>query len=423
MLFYPKLFANLLCFASLFLSYSLVLGQQTEFKTEDLVYSPTIKTVQLYPKMGNDFVLQPPIVPLQQQSLTLEFDDLSDNPPRYAAKIVACLADWQIASLNDIEFLDTYNEFYLNQRETSFNTKTSYIHFFFQVPPVKISGNYLIKVYEDGSESKVVFTRRFMVHENGVGIGSAQNFVIGGSNTFQNQQIDFDVNYSSYNIQNPMQEIAVVIRQNYRWDNALHNLRPTYINEFDKKMEFRYFQLENSFQGGNEYRIFDLTNAQARGWGVDTFRLLPKRNEYYLITETFRNGGYANLMPDINGRYFVRNRLGQDSNTEADYVEVIFRLNSLQLAGNVYVSGGFSGFALAEDYKMTYNPTYQRYECRLLLKQGVYNYQYSVQEPNGKRDDFYFEGSYQQTQNDYEVLVYYRQAGSRSDRLLGYKKL
>ncbi len=412
------LFFCLQCLTSIQLA-----AQTANFRYEDAVYSPYIKTVLLYPAFGNDFVLPPPIIPLQNQSLRLEFDDMTDSPPRYTVKIMACLADWQPATLNDIEFIDQFNEFYLTERETSFNTKVPYIHFSFQVPAVKLSGNYLLVVYEEGNAEKVVITRRFMVHENGVGIGTAQNFVVGGSSTFQNQQVDFAVSYNNYSIQNPMQEVAVVIRQNYRWDNALHNLRPTYVNEFDKKMEFRYFQLENSFQGGNEYRFFDLSNAQARGWGIDTFRLLPKKNEYYLITETYRNGGYTNLMPDINGRFFVRNIRSQDSKTESDYMDVVFRLRALRAKGDVYVTGGFTDFALADSYKMTYNETYQQYECRLLLKQGVYNYQYTLKQPNAKPDEVYFEGSYQQTQNDYEVLVYYRQAGSRSDRLLGYKKL
>lgn len=400
-------------------------NKNKEFRTEDYTYSDNIMTVQLYGQMGQQAVLTPPIVPITQQNLVLEFDDLSYSPPQYLAKIIPCQADWTVADqLNTIDFITDFNEFYLTERESSFNTKISYTHFKFAVPAVKLSGNYILKIYPNGYENQQIITRRFMVHENGVGIGTNQTFSVGGTGVFQNQQIDFQVNYSNYNIPMPMQQVSVVLRQNYRWDNALVNLKPTFIREFDKAMDFKYFQLENSFQGTNEYRIFDTRNPQARGWGIDSMKMLPKNNEYYLLRDASRNaGGYTNIMEDINGRYFIQNFMGREAGTEADYVAVTFKLKSLQLNGNVYVTGGFSDFRLEEKYRMTYNPNYDQYECRLFLKQGMYNYMYTYQTTNQQRDDMYFEGTYQQTQNEYEVLVYYREIGGRTDRLIGYKKL
>ena len=399
--------------------------QNKTFRTEDYTYSPNIMTVQLYSPIGQNGILAPPIIPIFQQNLRLEFDDFNNNPPRYIAKIIPCQADWTVADqLNDIEFLEGFNEFYITERETSFNTKTNYTHFFFNLPSVKLSGNYVIKVYEDGYQDNIIISRRFMVHENGVGIGTNQTFSVGGSGFFQNQQIDFHVNYGNYQIAVPNQQVNVVLRQNYRWDNALKNLKPTFVREFDKVMDFKFFQLENSFEGTNEYRAFDVRNPQARGWGVDSMRMLAKRNEYYLLRDASRNGSsYSNLYEDMNGRYFVQNFMGREPATEADYVHVSFKLKSLQMSGDVYVTGGFSDFRLDETYRMIYNPNYEQYECQLLLKQGIYNYMYTYLAPNGQRDDTYFEGNFQQTLNEYEVLVYYREFGGRTDRLIGYKKL
>ena len=172
--------------------------QNKTFRTEDYTYSPNIMTVQLYSPIGQNGILAPPIIPIFQQNLRLEFDDFNNNPPRYIAKIIPCQADWTVADqLNDIEFLEGFNEFYLTERETSFNTKTNYTHFFFNLPSVKLSGNYVIKVYEDGYKDNIIISRRFMVHENGVGIGTNQTFSVGGSGFFQNQQIDFHVNYGN----------------------------------------------------------------------------------------------------------------------------------------------------------------------------------------------------------------------------------
>ena len=55
----------------------------------------------------------------------------------------------------------------------------------------------------------------------------------------------------------------------------------------------------------------------------------------------------------------------------------------------------------------------------MLLKQGWYNYEYSLQDKAGAPLlSTEFEGSYYETENDYMVLVYYRGPGDRYDRLI-----
>jgi hypothetical protein len=411
------------CFANHLIAQNYPYYQQKNFLTEDITYSPNIRSILLYPYGNTEASLTPPIVPLAQQNLRLEFDDLNTNGTRYTAKIVSCDKDWQVTNLNNIEFLDVVNEFYITEREMSYNTKVPYQHYWLDVPAVKISGNYVLKVYENGYEDKLTFCRRFMITEGGVGIAAQQNLAIGGSSVVNNQQIDFQLNYGNYDIPNPMQQISVVIRQNYRWDNAIKNLQPTMVRDFDKLLEYRFFMLENNFQGGNEFRIFDLRNAQARGLGIDSFKLLPQRNEYYLLQDVSRRQhSYTNIFQDMNGRYYPYNSLANNGTVEADYMSVFFSLKTPQADGEVYIIGGLTDWQLNNDNRMIYNPLRERYEAQLLLKQGVYNYQYTLVK-NGKRDDVFFEGTHQQTQNDYEIFVYYRAIGDRTDRLIGYKRL
>ena len=61
------------------------------------------------------------------------------------------------------------------------------------------------------------------------------------------------------------------------------------------------------------------------------------------------------------------------------------------------------------------------YHAKILLKQGIYNYIYALEKPNKERDDRTLEGSYRQTTNDYDILVYYSPFGARTDYLLGYR--
>ena len=64
------------------------------------------------------------------------------------------------------------------------------------------------------------------------------------------------------------------------------------------------------------------------------------------------------------------------------------------------------------------------YEGTMLLKEGYYNYQY-MYIPSGSTEGSLsqIEGSFYQTENEYTVLVYYTQKGSRYDRLVGYRNL
>ena len=58
-----------------------------------------------------------------------------------------------------------------------------------------------------------------------------------------------------------------------------------------------------------------------------------------------------------------------------------------------------------------------------MLKQGLYDFKYIWVDDEGKIDDTVFEGSFFQTENSYQVLVYYRKPGSRWDELVGFSNI
>ena len=70
---------------------------------------------------------------------------------------------------------------------------------------------------------------------------------------------------------------------------------------------------------------------------------------------------------------------------------------------------------------MQYNPESGRYETMLRLKQGFYNYKYvAVDKTTKELDEGAISGDFWQTENNYKVLVYYRDLGARFDRLIGF---
>ena len=86
----------------------------------------------------------------------------------------------------------------------------------------------------------------------------------------------------------------------------------------------------------------------------------------------------------------------------------------------MYVSGNLNNWTFDKNNLMAYNPERGEYECTMLLKQGWYNYEY-VFLKDGATDGTatIFEGSHYETENDYIVLIYFRNPRDRYDRVIG----
>ena len=84
--------------------------------------------------------------------------------------------------------------------------------------------------------------------------------------------------------------------------------------------------------------------------------------------------------------------------------------------GDVYVSGQWSQGEKSEEYRMEYDDALGVYEKAVLLKQGYYSYEFIQSNGSTARTM----GSFYQTENEYQILLYYREQGGRYDRLVGY---
>ena len=111
---------------------------------------------------------------------------------------------------------------------------------------------------------------------------------------------------------------------------------------------------------------------------------------------------------------------------KCDYVFVHFTLDmeSQLLGGTVNVFGALTDWNANQSNEMTWNYETSAYELTLLLKQGYYNYQYVyVLEASSTADETVLEGSHYETENEYEILVYYKKNSGRYDELIGYQVL
>ena len=390
---------------------------------QDYTYVPEVRSVQCYVATGQpNEVFNPPVVPLgQSQAITLEFDVLGEQSQRYSAKLIHCDMDWQPSVLTDLQFLSEINDFIITDYRVGTSTKVPYFHYRMRVPGVKISGNYLLVVQSSGGVP--VVSRRLLVYENQVQVALQPGIVVGGQERYTLQQLDFGINYASVDLVNPAVEVKVVLRQNFRWDNAKYNLRPTFVRDAERRLDYQYFGFENAFPGLSEYRYFDIRSLQAAGIGV--LHVDPRANPTTVILqpEVTRNLQAYNQYQDANGQRVFESREYGNGATNADYADVTFQLKADQPApGPVYVFGALTDWQLKDEFRLTYDETKQLYTGHSLLKQGYFNYDFAVAGARGAvPNEVYFEGTHQETENQYDLLVYYRPPGSRADLLIGYQ--
>lgn len=399
---------------------------EKKFTTWDFVYEPTIKTVLLFPYTGQkaDY-LEPAVSGIDQSKpFLLSFDDLKEDPEYYNVKIIHCNSDWSVSSLSSIQYLDDFNEFTISDRRTSISTKIPYLHYQFFLPKVKISGNYVVKVYRNFDEEDLILTKRFMVYDNRVIIHPDIHFPQKVSERNESQQVDFTISYPNYPLINPNQNLKVHIRQNFRWDKSIMNLPPLFTRENASQLDYNYFNMENGFKGGNEFNVFDISSLITSRLNVGKIVNKPEYYEVILLQDRPRAGAPYELVPDIDGKYFIDQWDIGDEEISSDYAYVTFVLDAPVQPGRVFVVGGMNDFRLEEEFEMVYDPDIKKYYCRAFIKQGYYNYRFAlVNDAFPYGNDLYFCGSHSQTQNQYEILAYYRPPGERADLLIGYTRV
>ena len=411
----------------LFISVSNLFAQNKQLRFEDFTYESNIKSVLLYPLIGDAHDaarnLNPPVIMLQDsKNLWLEFDDLKASYEQFHVKILSCTMDWKQSVLSEIEYMPEYNDLIINDYRVSQNTKVPYYHYKIEIPKVLLSGNYLLVVWRDRRKDDIILSKRFMVYENRVGANGSVRQAQSPSKNKTHQQLDFEVNYGSYALMSPRDEIKIMIRQNYRWNKMTKPLKPFSVDESSKKLEFRFFDDENTFPAGNEFRFFDARSTYNRGLFVDRIHR-GKEDDIWISPQSNRANFAFIEANDFDGTFVIDNRESSNGETEADYIYTTFQLKTQELDADekVFVNGGFNDWRLDKRNEMAYDNDFGGYTATIQLKQGIYNYNFVVQKGNQTPDEVYFEGNFAETQNTYEIFIYHRPITARTEKLVGYR--
>ena len=388
------------------------------------VYSPIIKTVKLEVQ-GVDFSL--PMLRLgSSDKLVLKFDDLTEEAKQYNYTIIHCNSDWTQSELQPQEYIQGFESGYIENHANSINTIQRFVHYWQEFPSSMmtflVSGNYIIKVYENDDPDKVIMVRRFMVYEDGATIRSSPMMARSPADQRSKQEIDVFVSpNSSMSFADPNRYLKVFIQQNGRRDNfSLLKLHQYKANELEYA-----FDNSNVFEAGNEFRALDFTSIRIRSQYVNNFDFVNGENIVKLKPSVDRSRLSYSTVGDINGYYYIRNDIGENYDLESDYAWVNFYLPiPIRLDGSFYVWGELTDWYCNEQNRMSYNQQLHCYTASLYLKQGFYNYMIMFM-PSASTPIYNLstvEGNHSETNNTYHIFVYYRKPGNFYDSLIGYSK-
>lgn len=402
---------------------------QTPLK--DGVFSVFVKSIEVY-KTGNP-LNNPVIALLNNETLDVHFDVLGNDIHDFRYELTLCDRYWNKSALRTSEYLQQFGTQNFEQIDFSVNTNTNYVHYSTTLPnenlKIRYSGNYLLQVI-DNENDEILFQKRIIVIEQLLKIGASVQ---------RSDQVQFLDEYQEvlvtlfplgFPIRNPFGDISLQILQNHRWDNMVIAQKPSHITGD----EIRYWQGSNLlFLGNSEFHQFNFKSFVYPGGVVrsilNTFKYNPQQRRYNIILYPNENRSYKAYVKtgDLNGKFTISHDFVEQAHTLADYADVIITYaqpKSLYNNNDIYVIGDFSMWQPSDLYTMTYNEDLQQYEASIFLKQGYYDYMLAeFDKKTAQFNSAEIEGSYYQTENDYEIFVYFYDISHTYDRVIGYQKL
>lgn len=388
----------------------------------DRIYANNIKTVRLY-NSGNQLSL--PVIKLNSNDLLeLHFDDLDADVKYYYYTYVLCNSDWTPANLGQFDYIKGFTQTRINSNRFSSIAHTRYTHYQAALPDASMyptkSGNYILKVFLNGDTSQLVFTKRFMVVDNKATIAARVTQPFAPELFQTHQKLQFTIDVKALQSFNAAQQIKVVVLQNYRWDNAMMDLKPTFIRGTSLE-----YNSENTavFPAGKEWRWLDLRDFHLQSDRVLSADYKKFSTDIFLRPDAPLAAQKYVYYRDLNGMSSIEAIRGINPFYEGDYATVYFSFvppnGEAYTKNDIYLFGQLTDYNFTDSLKMIFNPESKKYETHLFMKQGYYDYTYMSVDKNKPGVYSELDGNYYETENLYTILVYYKPFIGRSDELIG----
>lgn len=378
-----------------------------------------VENVRSLTSMVNGDWMNRPVMELgSDDKLRIGFDELSHDYHRFVYRLEHCEADWTASDdLFESDWLEGFNDNPIDDYQNSINTTVMYTHYTLTIPNercrLKMSGNYRLTVMDEDQDNERVLEVEFYVVEPLMSVGLNVTTNTDVDHNQSHQQLSMSVKYNGLRVNNVDEEICTVVMQNWREDKSRHNIHPNFTNGLGLTWEHNKALI---FDAGNEFHKFEMLDVSHTTMGLDRMEWNGKNYEAWPFTATVRR----NYLTDVaaKGAFVIRNSDNREVDYTCDYVWVNYEL-AVPYEGDIYISGLWTIDNDREYYRMTYDPQTETYKARIMQKQGYYSYQFL--DGNGNIPSS--EGSFFQTGNQYQVMIYYKGTGARTWRLVGYRAL
>ncbi|NNE69208.1 MAG: DUF5103 domain-containing protein, partial [Rhodothermales bacterium] len=297
-------------------------------------------------------------------------------------------------------------------------TQVSYVHYRYEFPndniDFRISGNYVVRVTEQGMEEAVLFERPFYVSEQATPLdfNLMEVRVLGDPFPAVQPSVRFTPPRGSTGT---AFDYTVCFLRNGQMPSERCTERPA----LDYQPALRYFlEPEESFAAEVSDYFVDISDLRAGG-RIERADLLTNPYEVLLEPDYFRFPGTASA-PLQNGQIVVdaavRNVI--DPGSGAEYVDVRFAMvpdNEAPVPGSVAIVGPFNNWRPTRESTMQWMAQNGRYEASLLLKQGRYEYRYAYSNASVARAS---RGASPRFDNMITAFVYFDDLRLATDRLI-----
>ncbi len=371
-----------------------------------------------------------PIIRLNgNEPVNISFDWLSHSYCRLSYTVTHLEADF---TPSDAVFTSDYLEGFesgltIDDYQQSINTLQDYTHYRLQIPNDKchltMSGNYRLDITDDDNGGEVLASVFFMVNEAKVAPTMAMTANTDIDVRHSHQQIELDVDYTTLNATDVRRQVKGYVLQNRRWDNA--RTLPEASRVSPREMEWTHCR-DLIFDAGNEYHKFEILDIHRNSMNVEN-NVWDGKDWHTVLWADYNRPSYV-YDETANGAFYIRNSDNIENDVTSEYVLVHFTLQSPLLPHRLFINGDWTNDRFLPQYEMHYDNDRKVYEGIVPLKYGYYSYQYLMLK-DGEYDEEGTnnavptipptEGSFYETHNTYNALIYYRGTNDRADRLVG----
>ncbi len=385
---------------------------------------PEVKSVQLYLTTRgakSDFdtprgveVQFPVLTKGSGDALQLEFDIVGSASRPLSVYFYHADANWK-RDLVPAQYLGVFHRDDILNYLPSRSTEIDYTHYRYQFPnsgiSFLISGNYILRVTEMGSENEVIFERPFFVTEQNTNLQLGIENLLMGQGGFSSVQPAV-LFIPPPGIDGSIFDYKACFARNGRFEKSRCVDQASLIQQ--PALRF-YLSPEQAFEPVTADYFLDISKLRV---GNRIAKIAFEDAPYTVTMEPDYARFPGDLLdPALYGQPVISESVTDysDADLSAEYVNVLLSYvteSGGKIVNDLYVIGSFNGWKIKPENRLTWNKEHENYEVKLLLKQGQYDYRYVSGSDRLPR------GTVSRPENLYTAFVYYNDIRLNTDRLL-----